>query len=150
MTDRKFQQYLERLQTGQINRRRLVGSAAAAAIAAPVLRGFGSGTTSAAPAGAPKRQIDATTLVIADNLRDTWITLDPGWIYEINSQAGMILNYEPLYILPDSSKPTEFEPLLATELPTISDDGLEVTIPLRPGVKFHSGNEMTADDLVFS
>jgi peptide/nickel transport system substrate-binding protein len=90
------------------------------------------------------------TLVIADNLKDDWITLDPGWIYEINSQAAMILNYEPLYILPDSTKPTEFEPLLATEMPQVSDDGLEVTIPLRQGVKFHSGNEMTADDLVFS
>jgi peptide/nickel transport system substrate-binding protein len=35
-------------------------------------------------------------------------------------------------------------------MPQVSEDGLEVTIPLRPGVKFHSGNEMTADDLVFS
>lgn len=146
MTDRKFQQYLERLQSGRLNRRRLIGSAAAAAVAGSALTALDG-----RPAfGAPRRQIDATTLVIADNLRDTWITLDPGWIYEINSQAGMILNYEPLYILPDSTKPTEFEPLLATELPTTSEDGLEVTIPLRSGVKFHSGNEMTADDLVFS
>ena len=150
MTDRKFQQYVERLHSGRINRRRLLGSVAATAVVAPALIASNGGVGAASPAAAPRRQIDASTLVIADNLRDTWITLDPGWIYEINSQAGMILNYEPLYILPDSSKPTEFEPLLATDMPAVSDDGLEVTIPLRSGVKFHSGNEMTADDLVFS
>jgi peptide/nickel transport system substrate-binding protein len=104
----------------------------------------------AAPRRLPARQIDAMTLVIADNLKDDWITLDPGWIYEINSQAAMILNYEPLYLLPDSTKPTEFTPLLAAELPQVSDDGLVVTIPLRSGVKFHSGNELTAEDFVFS
>ncbi len=32
----------------------------------------------------------------------------------------------------------------------MSEDGLEAIIPLRSGVKFHSGNEMTADDIVFS
>lgn len=104
----------------------------------------------AATKAAPLSQIDAMTLVIADDLAGQWITLDPGWIYEINSQAGMILNYEPLYILPDSTKPGEFVPLIATELPSVSEDGLEVTIPLRQGVKFHSGNDMTAEDLVFS
>jgi peptide/nickel transport system substrate-binding protein len=149
MTDARFQQYLRRLNSGRFNRRQVVGGAVAAA-ALPVATRLGATGALAAPARAPRRQIDASTLVIADNLRDTWITLDPGWIYEINSQAGMILNYEPLYILPDSTKPTEFEPLLATEMPTVSDDGLEVTIPLRPGVTFHSGNEMTADDLIFS
>ena len=149
MTDARFQQYLRRLDTGRFNRRQFMGGAAAVA-AAPMAAKLGTSGALAAPARAPRRQIDASTLVIADNLRDTWITLDPGWIYEINSQAAMILNYEPLYILPDSSRPTEFEPLLATEMPTVSDDGLEVIIPLRPGVTFHSGNEMTADDLVFS
>lgn len=149
MTDARFQHYLRRLDRGRFNRRQLMGGAAAA-VAAPMSARLGASGAVSAPARAPRRQIDASTLVIADNLRDNWITLDPGWIYEINSQAAMILNYEPLYILPDSSKPTEFEPLLATEMPTVSDDGMEVTIPLRPGVSFHSGNEMTADDLVFS
>ena len=136
------------MRLGRVNRRAFLGGAATAASAATWLAA--TGRASAALATAPQRQIDAMTLVIADNLKDDWITLDPGWIYEINSQAAMILNYEPLYILPDSTKPTEFEPLLATEMPQVSDDGLEVSIPLRQGVKFHSGNEMTADDLVFS
>ncbi len=150
MNDRKFQQYLERLQSGRVNRRRLLGASAAVAVAAPAWSALGGTTLSAAPAKVPHRQVDATTLVVADNLRDNWITMDPGWIYEINSQAGMILNYEPLYLFPDATKPTEFTPLLAADMPQISDDGTEVTISLRPGVKFHSGNEMTAEDLIWS
>jgi peptide/nickel transport system substrate-binding protein len=149
MTDARFQHYLHRLNNGRFNRRRLVVAAAAAA-AAPIATRLGASGASAAPARAPRRQIDATTLVIADDLAGQWITLDPGWIYEINSQAGMILNYEPLYFLPDSTKATEFVPLIAADFPQISEDGIEVTIPLRSGVKFHSGNEMTADDLIFS
>ena len=150
MTDVRFQQYLARFRNARFNRRAVVQGAAAAAVAVPIGTALTAHRASAAPFAAPRLQIDAKTLVIADNLRDTWITLDPGWIYEINSQAAMILNYELLYFLPDSTKPTEFEPLLATEMPQFSEDGIEVTIPLRPGVKFHSGNEMTADDLVFS
>ena len=149
MSNLKFQRYLERLRLGRLNRRALLGGTAAAA-ASMAVSWPSTDRARTARAAAPRRQIDASTLVIADNLRDDWITLDPGWIYEINSQAAMILNYEPLYILPDSTKPTEFEPLLATDMPQVSDDGLEVTITLRQGVKFHSGNEMTADDLVFS
>ena len=34
--------------------------------------------------------------------------------------------------------------------PTMSDDGLVYTIPLRQGVKFHNGREMVADDVAFS
>jgi hypothetical protein len=66
----------------------LLGGAAAAAIATGVQGLPGA----AASRRLPARQIDATTLVIADNLKVDWITLDPGWIYEINSQAAMILN----------------------------------------------------------
>ena len=35
-------------------------------------------------------------------------------------------------------------------MPTVSADGLVYTIKLRRGVTFHSGNEMTADDVVYS
>ena len=35
-------------------------------------------------------------------------------------------------------------PMLAESMPTISTDGLVYTIPLRKGVKFHNGKEMTS------
>ncbi|WP_312910236.1 ABC transporter substrate-binding protein [Natronosalvus caseinilyticus] len=49
----------------------------------------------------------------------------------------------------------ELEPWLATEVPSddnglVSDDGLTYEFPLREGVEFHTGGEMTADDVVFS
>ncbi|MBC9943362.1 ABC transporter substrate-binding protein [Leucobacter sp. cx-328] len=44
----------------------------------------------------------------------------------------------------------EIVPVLATEMPQVSDDGREYTFSLQQGVKFHSGNVMTADDVVDS
>jgi peptide/nickel transport system substrate-binding protein len=152
MTDIRFQQYMARLQNARLNRRTFVQGAAAAAVALPVGAGLAVDRVSAAPLAAPRLQIDAKTLVIADDLRpgNQWITFDPAWIYEINSAAGQCLVYEALYDLPDSTKPDEFTPLIAADFPQVSEDGLEVVIPLRSGVKFHSGNEMTADDVLFS
>jgi oligopeptide transport system substrate-binding protein len=61
------------------------------------------------------------------------------------SAGGLLFNrlyaYDPA---------NEFFPDLAAELPTMSDDGLVYTIPLRQGVKFHTGREMVADDVAFS
>lgn len=137
----------------RLDRRRLLQTAAVAGAAGPSLI---TATTSvdAAPrfrASAPRTQIDAKTLVIADNMKDNWLTLDPGWFYEINPAAAMNLVYERLYDLPDSTKPDQFTPMLAAEMPQVSADGMEVTIKLRSGVRFHAtGNEMTADDWIYS
>lgn len=55
--------------------------------------------------------------------------------------------YETPYIFaPDFS----IHPLLASDLPRISEDGKEYLIPLRTGVPFHDGSTMNADDAVAS
>ena len=75
-------------------------------------------------------------------------TLDPADSYEI---AGLNLIYnaaESLYTYKLGT--TELEPLLATEMPIISDDGLTYTIPLRQGVKFHDGVPFNAEAMKFS
>ena len=44
----------------------------------------------------------------------------------------------------------EMEPRIAVDEPHISEDGLEWTYTLREGVLFHDGEEVTADDVVFT
>lgn len=54
--------------------------------------------------------------------------------------------YESLFAMNENYEPT---PVLA-ESYELSDDGMVYTIKLREGVKFHNGDEMTADDVVAS
>lgn len=75
-------------------------------------------------------------------------TLDPADTYEL-SALGIIYNMsDRLYTYELDS--TELEPQLATELPTVSEDGLTYTIPLREGVTFHDGTPFNAEAMKFS
>jgi peptide/nickel transport system substrate-binding protein len=157
MSDTRISDLVGKLWSGDLSRRDFIKRATAAGFGASVISAALSQGTFAAPVGGTRgrrsrAQADATTLVIADSLQGgQWVTLDPGWHYEINSVSAMNIIYEPLYHIPDGTKPTEIEPLLAADLPTFSEDGTIVTIPLRSGVTFHtSGNVMTAADVVFS
>lgn len=60
--------------------------------------------------------------------------------------AGMVL-YNLLYFYDHEGN---FYPDLAADMPTISEDGTVYTIPLREGVLFHNGREMTAEDVKFT
>lgn len=55
--------------------------------------------------------------------------------------------YETLVKIDDQG---EFQPLLAEELPEVSEDGLTYTFTLRDGITFHSGDELTSEDVKFS
>ncbi|NJL00077.1 MAG: peptide ABC transporter substrate-binding protein [Spirulinaceae cyanobacterium SM2_1_0] len=75
-------------------------------------------------------------------------TLDPADSYEI---AGLNVIYNlgnTLYTYTPGT--TELQPSLATAMPTISDDGLTYTIPLREDVSFHDGTPFTAAAMQFS
>lgn len=52
--------------------------------------------------------------------------------------------YENIYTFDKSSAVV---PMLAAEMPKVSDDARTYTIPLRSGVFFHDGQEMTAEDV---
>ncbi|MDQ3467201.1 MAG: ABC transporter substrate-binding protein, partial [Chloroflexota bacterium] len=160
MDDSRITHLVNEFQAGRIDRRQLLRRAVAAGLSAPAVGLLlGQTATASSPAkviafaAAPNRQVDATTLVIADNMSSggLWLSLDPGRFYEVNPGPLMNLVYEPLYHLPDSSQPDVFEPLLASDMPEVSADGLEATVRLREGVTFQStGNPMTADDVVYS
>ncbi|UIJ74266.1 ABC transporter substrate-binding protein [Aurantimonas sp. HBX-1] len=74
-------------------------------------------------------------------------TLDP--MAATGDLLGMVTQHflETLYTF---DKEWNVTPLLAADLPEISNDGKTVTIPLRQGIKFHNGKTMTADDVVAS
>jgi peptide/nickel transport system substrate-binding protein len=55
--------------------------------------------------------------------------------------------YEGLYTLDEDNRPI---PVLAEGMPAVSRDGLTYTFKLRPGVKFHNGKDLVADDVVAS
>lgn len=44
----------------------------------------------------------------------------------------------------------ELEPMLASDMPTVSENKLEYTIPLRTGLQFPDGTDFTADDVKWS
>ncbi|MHC4841084.1 MAG: ABC transporter substrate-binding protein [Planctomycetota bacterium] len=85
-------------------------------------------------------------------------SLDPRTASLVGDTARVhALAYEGLYHWVPSDIPT-LEPLLATDFPSISEDGLTWTIKLRKGVKFHKNKifgkertrDMTAADVVAS
>ena len=90
--------------------------------------------------------IDSNRISVGTTLKPR--TLDPADNYEL---AGLNIIYnvaESLYTYKVGT--TEIEPLLATAMPTISDDGLTYTIPVREGVTFHDGTAFDAKAMEFS
>ncbi|MEM8809360.1 MAG: ABC transporter substrate-binding protein [Cyanobacteria bacterium P01_G01_bin.38] len=75
-------------------------------------------------------------------------TLDPADAYEIFPGILLYNLGDRLYTY--SPGTTELAPQLATELPTVSDDGLTYTIPMRDGVTLHDGTPFTAEVMAFS
>ncbi len=75
-------------------------------------------------------------------------TLDPADAYEVF--PGILLQNlgDRLYTYQPGT--TQLVPQLATALPEVSEDGLTYTIPLRADVKFHDGEPLNAEAVVFS
>ncbi|HEY1067005.1 MAG TPA: ABC transporter substrate-binding protein, partial [Pirellulales bacterium] len=127
----------------RLSRRAFVASAppllAAGSLLATGLSGCGSG------GGNPGESSPADTIIYArggDSRK-----LDP--IHEISGESVKVLVniYDNLVGYDDDA--TSLTPSLA-ESWTTSADGTEWTFKLRPGVKFHDGNPLTASDVVFT
>ncbi|WP_126993889.1 ABC transporter substrate-binding protein [Thermosipho globiformans] len=81
-------------------------------------------------------------------------TLDPHLAYDTASGEVLYQVYENLIQYKGSSL-NEFEPRLATEVPTVEnglirDGGKTYVFPIRKGVKFHNGNDLTPEDVEYS
>lgn len=75
-------------------------------------------------------------------------TLDPADALELFSGNLLYNMGDRLYAYRSGS--TELVPQLAAELPTVSDDGLVYTIPLRTDVVFHDDTPFDAEAMAFS
>ncbi len=90
----------------------------------------------------------ANMLVIANRIDDI-TTLDPAESFEFagadvsRNVYGKLINFDPLNL--DAG----YQPDLA-ESWDVSEDGRTITFTMRDGVKFHSGNPVTAEDAEFS
>ena len=87
------------------------------------------------------------TFVIARNTADA-ITLDPAEVFEFTAGRIIANIYERLFF---------FEPGNLTKLVggiadsyEFSEDGKKITVKLRSGLTFHSGNPVTANDVAYS
>ncbi|MCB5203677.1 ABC transporter substrate-binding protein [Neorhizobium sp. T786] len=100
-------------------------------------------------AGAPQAfaATPADTLVLGFAFDDI-ISLDPAEAFEL-STAEVTANTYNLLVRLDQADTSKVKGELADSW-TVSDDGLTYTFKLKSGLKFASGNPITADDVAFS
>lgn len=79
---------------------------------------------------------------------DDIITMDPGEAFEL-STAEVTSNTYSLLVRLDMNDTSKVKGDLADSW-TVSDDGLTYTFKLKPGLKFASGNPITAEDVAWS
>ena len=133
-----FRTAIRNLWSSQFGLSHSASRVALAAVAVATALGFAGGSALAAPV----RGGAANIAMIGEPQ-----TLDP--MASTADLVGIITQhvYELLYTFDANWNVT---PMLAESMPAISKDGLVYTIPLRKGVKFHNGKEMTSDDVVAS
>src|SRR5262249_13769583 len=111
------------------------------AAAAPRLM---SGPTMAAR---PARQTPVLGGKVIATSRSDMTTLDPAQAADYATWSLLKAVFNGLYNIDADS---QIYPELAEALPEVSSDGIRYAIPLRKGVKFHHGRELTADDVVYT
>jgi peptide/nickel transport system substrate-binding protein len=97
--------------------------------------------------GVPARRRHQDTLVVVFAF-DYVITMDPAEAFEISAGEIMGNTYDRLVRF-DVNDPSRLYGDLAKAW-TVSPDGKTFSFELKPGLKFASGNALTAEDVVFS
>ncbi|MFY7960523.1 MAG: ABC transporter substrate-binding protein [Elsteraceae bacterium] len=92
-------------------------------------------------------QTPKDTVVMAKTIDDL-ISLDPAESFEFSGGEVLANTYDPL-LLADPANGGKLTPILATSW-EIGADGKTYTFKMKPGVKFHSGNPVTAEDAAYS
>jgi peptide/nickel transport system substrate-binding protein len=97
--------------------------------------------------GAATARTPPDQLIIGMNMNNL-LSLDPAAMTG-NEVVGIVVNLYDSLVELDPNQLTNVKPALA-ESWDISPDGKTLTFHLRKNVKFHSGNPLTADDVVWS
>lgn len=87
-------------------------------------------------------------MFVMATLLDEFSTLDPGEVYELVPEEYIANTYDRL-VRVDLANPSKFNGDVAQSW-TVSPDGLTFAFRLRAGLKFHSGNPLTADEVAWS
>lgn len=99
----------------------------------------------------------AVTPALAETPKDTFvqakqiddiITLDPAEVFEFSGGEVIAQIYDR--IMTYEAEDTEKLVPGVAESYSVSDDGKTITLKIRPGQTFHSGNPLTAEDVAFS
>lgn len=112
------------------------------------LRGLLAGVAMSALLAVPAFAVTPADSLVEGFAFDDIITMDPGEAFEL-STAEVTGNTYDLLVRLDLSDTSKVKGDLA-ESWTISDDGLTYTFKLKPGMKFASGNPITAADVAYS
>ncbi|MGG5811573.1 ABC transporter substrate-binding protein [Falsiroseomonas sp. CW058] len=115
-----------------------------------LLAGGGAMLAAAALPGArhAAAQTPRSALVIAAQIDDL-VAIDPHHSFEVTGSDLLKNVYDQLFTLDPAKDSAELQPALAEGF-TVSEDGRTFTFRIRQGVRFHSGNALTAADVVFS
>jgi peptide/nickel transport system substrate-binding protein len=101
----------------------------------------------AAPMAAAWAATPADVLVVAQNIDDI-VAIDPAQAYEFSSGEYVVNTYDRL-VQYDATDTETLAGGLASEW-TVDADAKTITFKLRDGVKFHSGNPVRPQDVLFS
>jgi peptide/nickel transport system substrate-binding protein len=112
------------------------------AMAAPFAQGFGG---SGLPVSLPREQLYVVDQIFRYSVANNFNLFVPGGPPSPTRQ-GLVMD-SLWYIDQDSG---EWINSLAADKPTYSADRMQMTVPLRQGVKWSDGVEFTADDVVFT
>jgi peptide/nickel transport system substrate-binding protein len=136
-------------QASPATRREFIKLASGAGIAAPALIAMlakdGVSPVYAAPARQDGEPQQGGTLVLMGHQEIASLSPDDfgptvHWVMVAQIHNGLV----------EIDENFEIQPVLAEELPKVSEDGLTYTFKLRSGVKFHDGTEFSSEDVKYT
>ena len=156
MNEDDLRQMIGRVQQGRLSRRGFVKRMAAVGFTAPMatqllaIAGVSPASAQSVPAYRPTRRGGGGPLKILYWQAST--LLNPHFAVGTTNQDASRVFYEPLA---GWAADGTLHPVLAAEIPSIengglSADGRTVTWKMKRGVKWHDGQDFTADDVIFN